>query len=395
MLLAMVVFTGGCAERKSEKQSPSHQKYSIYTMAKDGQEYLLAVDSLSGGNTEPEKTGTKVVPQRIFYDLIVHKGHYYRLNARTSEFLKIRIENNAFITKAKLKLQGFSAIDNYSWITPDSLMIIGYDEKRSAVTYAKINPDKMTAVQGILPLPAPTGKYNWMSVGFSQFLNGDLLLGYTYHAAHDLLGYTTSDTMYVETLSYPGMQVIDSYKDNRTTYPGGVNTRQSHFFTDEKGDFYFITCPGIALGNNPDKPTAIMRIRKSDGKIDPDYFFNISASPIQNNGYGFWYIGNGKAIVRTERKDLFTGMNDHYKVPHFDFFELDLATKSATRIDLPLDKGTARQCVLVENGVVYISVNSDAAGNYVWMYNPENRTVKKGLRLLGETDYILRIERLD
>ena len=364
-------------------------------MAKDGQEYLLSVHSLSGGHAEPEKTGTKVVPQRIFYDLIVHKGHYYRLNAKTGEFLKIRIENNTFTTKAKLKLEGFSAIDNYSWIAPDSLMIIGYDDKTSAVKYAKIHSDKMTAVQGILPLPAPTGKYNWMSVGFSQFLNGNLVIGYTYHAAHDLLGYTTSDTMYVETLSYPGMQVVDSYKDNRTTYPGGVNTRQSHFFTDEKGDFYFINCPGIALGNNPDKPTAIMRIRKSDGKIDPDYFFNISASPIQNNGYGFWYIGNGKAIVRTERKGLFTGMNDHYKVPHFDFFELDLATKSSTRIDLPLDKGTARQCVLVENGVVYISVNSDAAGNYIWIYNPENRTVKKGLQLLGETDYILRIERLN
>jgi hypothetical protein len=395
LLLAMIAFTVGCAERESGQSDALQKKYSIYTMAEDGQEFLMTTDSLSGGRLEPEKSGVKVDPQRIFYDLIVHKGYYYRLDAKTQEFLKIGIENKKFTTKSRLKLEGFSAIDNYNWITPDSLLIIGYDDKSAEVKYAKIHLDSMTAVQGKLNLPAPSGGFNWTSVGFSHFMNGQLLVGYTYHAAHDLLGYTTSDTMYVETLSYPGLKNLKNYKDSRTTYPGGVNTRQSHFFTDENGDFYFITCPGIALGNNPAKPTAIMRIRKSDGSVDPDYFFNISASSIQNNGYGFWYLGKGKAIVRTERKALFTGMGDHYKVPHFDFYEVDLETQTTTRLNLPLDKGTARQCVIVENGIAYIAVNSDSAGNYIWIYNPEKNSLKKGLQLLGQTDYILRIERLN
>lgn len=388
-------FITSCNRENTEKGISKEIKYSIYAMMKDGKEYIIQTDSLLGGNINPEQQGTKVVPEKQYYELIVQDGHYYSLDWKTNTFNKYRIINNVFMKESSLPLTDFSTVENYNWIGRDTLLIIGYAGKIPKIRFAKIQIKNMTAVQGIIQIPSPFGLFNWMSVGFSKFVNGRLLVGYTYHTTNHLNSYTTSDTTYVEVLSYPAMQSLGRLKDTRSASPGGINTRQSHFFTDEKGDFYFIACPGIALGNNPGKPTGIYRIKKSEEKIDPDYFFNISASAIQNHGYGFWYIGNEKAIVRTERKGLFAGMKDHYKVPHFDFYVLDLTTKSTTRLNLPLDKGTARQCVLVENGLVYITVNSDLDESYVWNYNPETGDLRKGLKFDGDIDYILRLDRLN
>ena len=88
-------------------------------------------------------------------------------------------------------------------------------------------------------------------------------------------------------------------------------------------------------------------------------------------------------------------MKDHYKVPHFDFYLLNLEKQTTSRLPLPLDKGTSRQCVLVKNGTVYITVNSGNDGCYVWLLNPETGALKKGLKFSDDTEYILRLERLN
>jgi hypothetical protein len=394
--LVFITILSGCVDNEHSGQSVHvKKKYSIYAMMRDGKEYIIQTDSLAGGFVNPEK-GAQVVPAPMYYDLIVHNGSYFRLNWKTKSFEKYQIKDNIFTKNAELSLSGISAIENYNWIGPDSLLIIGFDEKSLKVKYAKIQVEEMKAVQGEMEIPSPFEAYNWMSIGFSKFTDDNkLLIGYAYHTTTNLNSYTTGDTIYVETLSYPGMKSLGRYRETRSVYPGGMNTRQPHSFTDENGDFYFIACPGIASGNMPDKPTGIFRIKKSETTIDPDYFFNISSSPVQNHGYGFWYIGNGKAIVRTERKGFFAGMKDHYKVAQFDFYVLDLESKNVNRLGLPLDKGTARQCVLVENGLVYITVNSNSEGNYVWIYNPKTGNLKKGMQFEGDVDYILRLDRLN
>ena len=393
--LTIAICLTGCVDNQSGSDSQKQKKYSIYVMMKNDKEYLLQTDSLSSGQLFPEKQGAKVEPPRLYYDLIVRDGNYYCLDWKTGSFVKYQIINKIFTKISAIPLTGFSTIENYSWINPDSLLLIGYDQKFRQVRYAKVQVKQMTASQGVMQIPPPSGNFNWMSIGFSQFRKGKLFIGYAYHATNNFQSYTTGDTAYVDVLNYPEMTSAKRMKDTRSTYPGGVNTRQPHSFTDEKGDFYFITCPGIALGNHPTKPTGIYRIRRSEEILDPDYFFNISDSPVHNHGYGLWYIGGEKAIVRTETKGLFTGMKDHYKVAQFHFYVLDLVTKSTTKLNLPLDKGTARQCVLVENGLVYITVNSDSEGNFVWIYNPETGDLRKGLKFGEDVDYILRLDRLN
>ncbi|MCE7043305.1 DUF4374 domain-containing protein [Dyadobacter sp. CY312] len=392
LTVASLAFTG-CTDHATE--SSVKKKYSIYAMLKDGNEYLLQIDSLNSGIISPEKTGAKVVPPRIFHDLIVRDGYYYRLDMRTGKFSRSTVKNDVLTEEQSLQVDGFTTCQNYNWISTDSLLLIGYDEGTKKIRSARVNVRNMTAVQDIVDIDAPSGIYNSISIGFSKFSDGKLIVGYSYHTINGAYNYTTGDTVYVNVLGYPQMKSLQKLKDTRSTYPGDENTRQAHSFTDEKGDFYFISAPGIAGGNNPNKPTGIYRIQQSQTTLDQEYFFNISASPIQNHGYGLWYIGKGKAIIRTERKGIFSGMKDHWKVPHFDYYVIDLQSKTTSRLPLPLDKGTAKQCVMVENGMVYIGVNSDTEGSYVWMYNSESGDLKKGLKFDDKVDYILRLERLN
>lgn len=378
----------------SEKSASERKKYSIYVMAKDGKEYIYQVDSLSKGAINPIKNGAQVFPKQIWYDLIVKNGFYYRLDRKSNYFIKSTVKDSRFQPLDSVFLKDFTFIDNYNWTHPDTLFIVSFNNKTGKLQSAKVNPETLKAEIQTFPLPLPSGRYNAMSVGFTYFDKAKLFAGYTYHSISAAQQYKTSDTAYVAVLRYPELKLEKILKDTRSTYPGGNNTAQPNTFSDEQGDFYFLACPGIAMGNHPNLPTAIYRIQKDQEVLDSTFFFNISTSSIENHGYGLWYIGNHQAIIRSERRTLFTGIEDHYKVPHVEFHLLDLNTKTTKKLDLPLDKGTSRQCVLVENGLVYISLNSDADGNFIWVYNPQDSSLKKGLSLQGDIDYILRIEKL-
>ncbi|MNV42972.1 hypothetical protein D3C71_1346750 [compost metagenome] len=170
---------------------------------------------------------------------------------------------------------------------------------------------------------------------------------------------------------------------------------QPYSFNDEKGNYYFMTCPGIALGNRADRPTGIFRINTGEDALDRNYFFNISGSIINNHAYGIWYVGGGLAIIRTERKDLFKGLSDHYSTAHFEFYLLDVyAGKVLKKLALPLDKGTRRASIVVSGDIAYISINSTKEGNYIWLYNIKTGSLTKGLQLAGNTDFIMRMDQL-
>lgn len=387
----VVAMLCGCSGQNSE----SEKKYSILVMSKDNIQYIIQTDTLDGGVTYPIKNGAPLFsPPRIWYYMMVKNGNYFFINRKTEYLIRNQLVNNKFTTLDSVALPGMRYLENYNWYQPDSLLIVSWPGEMKSPLYARINTHTMKATMGVLPLPAPYSPFSHMTVGFSEFRTNQLWLGYTYHYSSSTKGYGSSDTVYVANLDYPSMALKKIFKDSRSTYPGNVNTSQQNTFRDEKGDFYYLSCPGIARGANPDQPTAVFRIKASENAPDSSYFFDISASPIANHAYGMWYIGNNKAIIRSERKGLFKTFEEHYQVPHIEFYEIDLTTRAVRKLDLPLDKGSSRTCVLVENGLVYIAINSDTEGNYIWVYNPKNQSLKKGLKLGGEIDYIFRLEKL-
>lgn len=385
-----------CSQKQENNDNLNGKDYSIYILGKDGKEYIIETNSLASGKIFPEKQGALLDAKAMDRDIIVKNGNYYHLNRKKAELSKYNVQNDSLYAIASIPLKDFS-IENYFWLGKDSLLLTGLDIKDFKQTkYALIETSKMSLLSsGNLPVPPPSGKFTSMSVGFVELRKDHLFLGYTYHQQLSSSNYTTSDTTYIAELGYPQMNLLKIDKDTRSTYPGGINTVQSYSFNDEQNNYYFMSCPGIALGNRPDRPTGIFRIKAGEESLDKDYFINISSSLVKNHAYGMWYLGNNKAIIRSERKDLFKGLGDHYSTAHFEFYLIDLATAEVLKkLDLPLDKGTRRECVIVKDNIAYIAVNSSSEGNFVWMYDIETDSLKKGLELAGNTDFIMRIDKL-
>lgn len=374
------------------KQLP--QPYSLHLLDKNNNEYVIAVNNLDSGIILPERI-TEMLPDSISRNMIVKDGYYYQLRRKSNTFTKYALQNGLLTPIAKLQLNDYGE-ENYLWAGQDTLLLSGLNTASNNGKYYLINTQKMTVIaSGILGISRPEGIYKSTSIGFVTKRNDTLLIGYTFHPTMENGTYTTSDTMYLASLKFPSMEPLAVEKEWRSTYPGGINSIQSNDFADEQGAYYFMTCPGIAMGHHPTAPTAIMRINAGEHTIDKNYFFNLSASVIHNHAYGLWYLGNGKALVRAERKDLYTGLSDHYSVPHFEFYLLDIGKQQVIRkLPLPLDKGTRKECVLVKGNTAYIAVNNPDSGNYIWKYDIQNDRLSKGLQLSGITDFILRIDRL-
>ncbi|OOQ58936.1 hypothetical protein BC343_09040 [Mucilaginibacter pedocola] len=369
------------------------KKYSIYILGNEHREYIIQTDGFAAGNYKPETDGVKLNTDIIDRDVVIRDGFYYHLNGRNhilSKYVKTAGELKEVGT---LEIRNF-IVENYYWIARDTLLLTGLDQKTFTNSwYYKISVGDLKLVQsGLLPIPKPGHGFTSTSIGLTTMLDGKLFLGYTYHKQLDASNYTTSDTAYITSLSYPALKTLHTDKDTRSTYPGGDNTIQNYSFNDEAGNFYYMTCPGIALGNRTDLPTGIFRINKGADTLDRNYFFNISAA-ISNHAYGLWYIGNNKAIIRCERKDLYKDLNDHWDVAHFEFYVVDLLKQTKEKLNLPLDRGTRRECVIAEGDKVYIAVNSKTDGNYIWCYTPSTKSLVKGLQLSGDTDYIYRIDK--
>lgn len=394
-MLGFALLLGTLQSCNSSKSNGETAKYSFYILGKEGKEYIVQTNTLTNGEVKPETVGAELDADDMDRDVFVKNGFYYHLDRKAPLFSKFKVEDGKFKLITDLKIEDFS-IENYTWLNGDTLLLTGLNAKLyNQPKFVLIKTGEMKIVSsGLVDIPKPGGKYTSMSIGLVERRNQKIFIGYTYHMANGTSNYTTSDTLYVSTLSYPEMKLLKTDKDTRSTYPGGINTVQSYTFKDSNGDYYFMSCPGIALGNRTEIPTGIFRIKAGADGIDPDYFFNISTSSINNHAYGIWYLSGDEAIIRSERKDLFKGLGDHYSTAHFEFYVINLKTKAVKKLNLPLDKGTRRECVIVENGIANIAVNSTKEGNYIWQYNIKTGALTKGLQFGGDTDFILRMDKL-
>ena len=392
-LLLIAALMNGCGPDQKDKNLPA--KYSIYVLAKDGENYLLQYNTLDSGVLKPTTDGIALDTLKMGRSLVVSNHCYYYLNSKTALFSKYKVVGATLKVISALPVKDFT-IENFTWLKGDTLLLTGLNlPGYNQAEYMLVNTALMKVIKrGTLDIPRPAGHFETMSLGFTEKRGDRLLIGHTYHASQDIYNFGTSDTLYVSELRYPEMDLISISKDTRSTYPGGQNTVQSYSSLDENGNYYFISCPGIALGNRPELPSAIFSIKKGAVAPDKNYFFNLSASKIQNHVYGMWSLAANKVIVRTERKDLFKGLNDHYKTAHFEYYVLDLRTKAIQKLDLPLDRGTRKQCVIVQGNVAYIAISSAKDGNYIWKYTIADGVLKRGLRLTDDTDFILRIDTL-
>lgn len=377
-------------------QKSENLAYSMFFMTHDEQQFIWQTNNVDGGTIDPTKSGVILDrPARIWYYMLVRDGFYYFVDSQTEYFIKGKIQDERFVRLDSVYLKGFSYPDNALFLDDDHVFMVNHSVGRKKKSYARIDVRDMSTHIAELALDSPQAPFDNMSVGFVYKRGEELWMGYTYHYTNSKMGYGSADTIYVARFSYPELQLLGVDKDARSTYPGNVNTAQQNTFEDENGNFYFMTAPGIVRGANPKQPTAIYRINAGENHLDTSYFYNVSDSQIQNHAYGMWYLGGSKAIIRSERKDLFKDYREHYLLPHIEFYEIDLLDPSYShKLDLPLDRGSSRTCVLVEGQVAYITINDGQGNNDVWLYRTNDQRLEKGLHVKGDIDYIFRIERL-
>ncbi len=389
--LLLLSFTISCRSEHAEKNLAG--KYSFYTMDKDLGNTIITTNSIDSGKLTIRQSGVDIPTQEFDRSIIVKNGRFYFL--REGKFRKYTLEKTGLKEIAQLSMPD-QHIENINWLNNDTLLLFTSDNKTNRhlwYTKVAVNDFKVAQQQEII-IPPSASDFNIISVGFSTIHQQQLLVGYTFNKIINETDFTTIDTLYVATFDKTTLQLKEIQKDTRSTYPGGINTVQSYSFNDEEGNYYFMACPGIALGNIPSKPTAIFKIGQKSTQIDPNYFFDLTAQT-HNHAYGMWYLGNHQAIVRSERKDRYTDFSDHHSTYQFEYFLVDLSTKTTRKLNLPFDKGTRKESVLVENGKAYITIDDSSDKHQVWVYDIKSGQITPGTQLDQETDFIVRIDRLN
>ncbi|UIR55511.1 DUF4374 domain-containing protein [Sphingobacterium sp. SRCM116780] len=388
--LLLVVFMIGCIGH--DESINIKDKYSLFIMNKNLGNTIITTNSIDSGNIAIIQQGVDLPTQQFDRSIIIKDGHFYHINE--NKFKKFELQQTGLKEIASIPMLD-QHIENINWISKDTVLLFTIDNKSySKLTYYKIAVNDFTVLQQQeIQLPLTHTDYKILSIGFSTLQHDRLIVGYTFNRVINETDFTTIDTMYMATLDPQTLQLQHIQKDTRSTYPGGINTVQSYSFKDEKGNFYFMSCPGIALGNNLTKPTAIFKINQNSTEIDPSYFFNLTAQT-QNHAYGMWYLGNNEAIVRSERKDRYTDFSDHHSTYQFEYYLVDLIKQTTHKLALPYDKGTRKESVLVKNGKAYITIDDAEDQHQVWIYNIQTKRIDTGLKLDKETDFIVRIDQL-
>lgn len=367
--------------------------YALYLLNEDGSNSFYLKQSLQ----DQGKTQEISVPNADFTREYIYKdGFFYHVNEGTDYFVRYQFDDLNKLTAVDSIHLKDGYLENYLWKNDsDTLLLFTVEKKTTDKSRMYVLDTKNFKLlrEQLLPLPTAIADFDLLNIGVVDIVKDSLWIACSYSKYLEDKDYTTSDTMYYTTLDFTTLEVLDLQKDSRSSYPGGLNTVQSYSARAENGDFYFMSCPGVALGNNQSRPTAIFRKKNGQVRVDTDYILNISKA-INNHAYGFWYIGGHKAIIRSEQKDKYTDFSNHHSTYQFEYYVVDLISQKLQKLDLPLDKGTRKENVLVQGDNVYFGIDSEDKQHQIWVYSISQARLNPVSPVTKSVDYILRLDSL-
>ncbi len=371
-----------CSNNKNEDPAPKTPgEYAVIFTADNGNSYLLGASSLTEGVISPVGKGTDVTNIFTWEENIIQKGRdFYHLNPNAGKFGKYRFENDVLTTVSEIVFTAFPSpyLGWHVWLDENQLMF----GPRSSNLYAIVNTSSMTLVK--------SGEFEKTGIPadhsrriFSAIPKGNkLLIGYGLYNEATKVHY---DSSYLAVMDFPSLTNLKvTSKDGRSAPIGALRNGYFSQFT-EAGNTYILTHP-IALGaNKPDMPTGFYRVKEGSNEIDPGYFFNVSSIRGGDKQLGVGYLGNGKAILISAH-DAETNVkewDDWWYATMWEYLVVDVNTQQLVRkLDLPLVLNS--RSAVVHEGNAYIAVNDpNADAIYVWEYNSEKDTFKKGLKVEG------------
>ena len=377
--------------------SNSSPLFDIYVRYGDSHdEYIVRTNSLSDGEIDPLKDGVKV-SKEIHYGLTNRNGKYYYLNERSHLVKQYEIQNGIFAVSDSLPVTKIEWLESILWISNDTLLMVGLNKDLIHPAYALVKTQNMSLIsEGIIDIPNPK-KIVWSTIGFLQRSGSHLFMAfYSKPKKNDTI--RGVNKMHIAVLDFSQMTVnkIETISQSGRTL--NDNRYQPSSVQDEDGNIYFLSSGSDRLLESEDQnkgyPSGIMRIKNGSAAVDSSFFINTCISAPKGHVYGIWYIGNGKAIIKCDVPQLIKKWDD-YDEYAYTYYEVDFNTKSLSKIEIPLDRGWYLDNVLVENGLVYIANKAESGENYIWIYNPNNNTTTKGLKVNGDFDYFRRINKVN
>ncbi|ETZ19091.1 DUF4374 domain-containing protein [Pedobacter sp. V48] len=388
LLIALILISVSGCEKRDIGNVEEGSKYSAILCVGSWPNtayYITSIPSLTSGTISLKGNGAEMTGKVYAQDVVQKDGFYYHANANSGRLGKYHVENGSLLIDKEIPFAWLNW-SSYTWADNNTLVIFG--EGNGEARYAVVKVDKMTIKTGTLSLETIPSGFQTYNIGFAEYRANKLFLGYGF-GSNDWAQYPNMPVYqksFVAVIDYSTMAVEKSLVDTRTTGLGGPNVYAPSSFVDENNDLYFISDPVNVYDYK--SPAVMYRIKNGQTEIDPSYFFNFSAAANNEMAPAMWYIGNGKAIVRSR----IAGQSidtDHY------FRVIDVKNGSLIKkLDLPVDKGERMvNGVIVEDGKAFIAVNA-ADRDYIWEYDPTTEKLTRGVEFIGGIDYILRIEKL-
>lgn len=348
-------------------------------------DYMLTSGTLNSGFVSANGNGAEITGNgRLFKN-----GFYYKI--ASGKLSKFKFEKNLLTLSKEITLAG-NALWSY-WLNDNTLIV--WNGTASApstdLTYNIVNTDDLSiAKSGTLTLTGLQATDKAIYLSGSTLNNGKLYLPYVvYHS-----GWTSTSVAYLASVDYPSMTNLKIDTDSRSGALGTFSTLMGGTIK-YNNDLYIITDCGDRWGSVADKPSAIFKVSNGASEINADYFFDLSAISDGNKEfYGLYDLGNGKGITRLGKKDVLLTFDDYNGSDVFEYYVVDVAAKTKTKLNLPLSQYVSSSPVLVENGKAYILVSTKANGNFVYTYDINSGSLSKGIEVKG-LDYVNWISRLN
>lgn len=353
-------------------------------------QYVVGIDDLTSGEVKLEGNGAEVTSQAD-YGIVAHNGYYYYPSTSTDfgKLSKFEFKDNQMQIVTEVPFTYQSGISSHAWIDDNTLIFIGTNGDSDKLLYTVVDATSLTLKNGELDFPDVKEDYPYITGGHVEVIDGSIFISFNYTADWPDPAYPS---IYLAEINYPDMTVSKITEDTRTLGNGGSNVWMSKSGMDEQGDAYMLFYPGW-MYDSETNPAVVYRIKKGQNEFDQTYFFNLS-NVLDGETIGFWYVGNGKAIVKYE--DAATIKNNPDASHYMAFALIDLYNGTVVKrlTDIPMDKGSYIENVVVDNNTAYIVSNSESGKDLVWECNPETGDVISGIEIVGGFDFILRLDLL-
>jgi hypothetical protein len=352
-------------------------------------QYVVGVDDLTKGSVSLIGNGAEVT-SKADYGIIAKNGFYYypSTSSNFGKMTKFEFKNNQLAVVKEVPFTYQKAINCYAWVDDNTLVLFGTNGDGNKVLYTVVNATTLEIKNGELALPAIPAGYTSYNQGNVAYSNGKLFVAFSNMAVWPALA---EPGMNIAVVNYPSFTVEKVIESSEADGNGGSNMWMPTSCTDESGDVYMMFFADWMTAAS--SPTKIVRIKKGATALDSSYNFNLGTALGGETASGFWYVGNGKAIVKyLDSKIVVANPSTLFNTK---FALINLAANTVIKkLDLPADKGSQLQNLITSDGKVFIQVNAETAKDYVWEVNTSTGAVTPGVEIIGGYDYILRLDNL-